>query len=97
MENQVCEATVEIKHANGLHMRPAMKVVDVASKFRSHIAVVNNEKDVDAKSIMQMCLLEATVGTRLTIRAQGSDAREAVEALRDLFENVLPHEPLEKA
>jgi phosphocarrier protein len=95
LENLVCETTIEIKNANGLHMRPAMKVVDLASKFKSDITVSNDKGDVDAKSIMQMCLLEATVGTEVTIRAKGSDAREAVDALRDLFENVLAHEPTE--
>ncbi|MHC4413426.1 MAG: HPr family phosphocarrier protein, partial [Planctomycetota bacterium] len=34
LEKVVCEASVEIKNADGLHMRPAMQFVDVASQFK---------------------------------------------------------------
>ena len=33
LETVVCEVDVEIKNAEGLHMRPAMQFVDVASTF----------------------------------------------------------------
>ncbi|GAI53153.1 unnamed protein product, partial [marine sediment metagenome] len=33
LEKVVCETEVEIKNADGLHMRPAMQFVDVASQF----------------------------------------------------------------
>jgi phosphotransferase system HPr-like phosphotransfer protein len=35
---------------------------------------------------MQMSMLAATYGTRLKIKAEGADASEAIEALRDLVE-----------
>jgi phosphotransferase system HPr (HPr) family protein len=81
-----CELEVEIKNADGLHMRPAMQFVDTASRYQSSIAVSNEQASVDGKSIMQMSMLAATYGTRLKIRAEGVDASEAVEALRELVE-----------
>ena len=88
-----CEIEVEIKNADGLHMRPAMQFVDMATKFTSDVAVSNNENTVDGKSIMQMSMLAATCGTKLKIRAQGPDAQQAVDSLRELVEIKMFGEP----
>ena len=93
MEKVVCEAEVEIKNADGLHMRPAMQFVDIANRFDCDITVSNSENTVDGKSIMQMSMLAATCGTKLRIRAEGSDAGEAVESLRELVEAKMFDEP----
>jgi phosphocarrier protein HPr len=93
LENLVCEETVEIKNADGLHMRPAMQFVDVANQFDSDITVSNAENRVDGKSIMQMSMLAATCGTRLAIKAEGPDAERAVQALRELVEEKMFDEP----
>jgi len=86
LEEIVYQAELEIKNADGLHMRPAMQFVDVASQFDSDVKVSNDETMVDGKSIMQMSILAATCGTRLKVRAEGPDAQQAVEALRELVE-----------
>jgi phosphocarrier protein HPr len=86
VQNTVCELEIEIKNADGLHMRPAMQFVDTASKFQSSITVSKDDTKVDGKSIMQMSMLAATYGTKLKIKTEGADANEAAEALRELVE-----------
>jgi phosphocarrier protein len=93
LETVACEAQVQIKNADGLHMRPAMQFVDVANRFECDITVSNAENAVDGKSIMQMSMLAATCGTKLKIRAQGQDAQQAVDALRELVEEKMFDEP----
>ena len=93
LENVVCEAEVEIKNADGLHMRPAMQFVDVANQYKSDITVSNNETQVDGKSIMQMSILAATCGAKLKIKAEGPDASEVINALRELVEEKMFGEP----
>ena len=56
----------------------------------------NPENNVDGKSIMQMSMLAATSGCKLTIRAEGPDAEEAIEALRELVEEKHFDEPTSK-
>ena len=56
MEKVVCETEVEIKNAEGLHMRPAMQFVDAASRFDCDVTVSNDQTSVDGKSIMQMSM-----------------------------------------
>lgn len=94
MEKAACETEVEIKNSEGLHMRPAMRFVDVASQFDCDITVSNDETDVDGKSIMQMSMLAATCGTRLKIKAEGTDAQKAIDALRELVEEKHFDEPI---
>ena len=96
LENEVYEAELEIKNAEGLHMRPAMQFVDIANRFDSEIKVSNGETNVDGKSIMNISMLAATCGTKLRIRVKGPDAREAINALRELVEDKHFDEPTPK-
>jgi len=96
LENVEYEAELEIKNAEGLHMRPAMQFVDIANRFDSEINVSNGETDVDAKSIMNISMLAATCGTKLKIRAKGPDAQKAIIALRELVEEKHFDEPKPK-
>ena len=93
LENLVGEATVEIKNADGLHMRPAMQFVDLASQFDCEITVSNGTTDADGKSIMAMSMLAATCGTRLKITAVGPQAEAAIAALREMVEVRMFDEP----
>jgi phosphocarrier protein len=93
LENVVYEAQVEIKNADGLHMRPAMQFVDIANQFDSDITVSNDQTNVNGKSIMEMSMLAATCGTRLTIKTEGPDAQEAIIALQELVEEKHFDEP----
>ena len=81
-----CEIVVQIKNADGLHMRPSMQFVDIANQYQSSIRVSNDQTVADGKSIMQMSMLAAVCGSSLKIRAEGADAEEAVKALRELVE-----------
>ena len=94
LKNVVYEADLEIKNAEGLHMRPAMRFVDIANRFQSDIAVSNDQTKVDGKSIMQISMLAATCGTKLKVRAEGPDAQEAIDALRELVEEKHFDEPM---
>lgn len=70
----------------GIHMRPADLLSRVAGKFESEIEIEKDGQIVDCKSIMSILTLGARQGSQLHIKAVGSDAKEAVEALSELFE-----------
>jgi phosphotransferase system HPr (HPr) family protein len=91
----VAQAVREARVTNkeGLHARPVMRFVDLASRFKSSIVVVNvsgRGEPVDGKSAMQMMLLEATQGSVIRIEATGEDAAVAVDALAALIESGCP-------
>ena len=82
------EATLTIKHNGGLHARPARLFVQLAKKFTSTtITVARNDHQANAKSILNLLTLGATMGTQITIRATGPDELEAVKALQELVES----------
>ena len=93
LERVICEMEVQIKNAEGLHMRPAMQFVDVANRFECDITVSKDKNSVDGKSIMQMSMLAATCGTRLKIKAEGADAKRAIDVLRELVQEKHFDEP----
>ncbi len=89
------EREVIIANSLGLHARPAMQFVDLASTFSSRVIVqkqCGECYEVDGKSVMQMITLEAGVGTKLKIRADGEDADAAVRQLAELVENKFGEE-----
>jgi phosphocarrier protein len=93
LDTPVCETEVEIKNADGLHMRPAMQFVDIANRFDCSITVTSGQTTVDGRSIMEMSMLAATVGTKLKIKAEGDDAEQLIETLRELVEEKMFGEP----
>jgi phosphotransferase system HPr (HPr) family protein len=93
LEEEIYETEIEIRNSDGLHMRPAMQFVDLANQFNCDITVSNKQDSADAKSIMQMTILAATCGTKLKIAAKGSDAQQAIQALKELVEKRLFNNP----
>jgi len=75
----------------GLHARPAGQFVQLAGRFSAEITVSGDGDGdgdwVSARSVLSLLSLAASQGTRLRLRACGSDAAEAVEALGRLLEN----------
>jgi len=80
----VQEITLTIRHEVGLHARPAALFVKTANRFTSQIVVEKDEQEVNAKSILSVLTLGAGQGAVVTIRAEGEDEVEAIEALREL-------------
>jgi len=91
---------VKVGNTEGLHARPVMRFIDVASRYQSKVSVRNVSRrgeKVDGKSAMQMMLLEATQGSVLRIEACGADAAAAVEALAQLVESGFHLGPLPRS
>jgi phosphotransferase system HPr (HPr) family protein len=79
---------VKVQNRLGLHARPAMLLAETAQRFAADITVRRTDQDeaVDAKSIMKIMMLAATVGTELEITATGEGAEEAVRELVQLVQ-----------
>jgi phosphocarrier protein len=80
----VIEREATIVNQEGLHARPAAKIVRLASSFAADIELAKDGLDVNGKSIMGVMMLAAECGSSIIIRANGPDAEQAVQALADL-------------
>ncbi len=78
------ERPATIVNQEGLHARPAARIVRLASSFTSEIEIMKDGVGVNAKSIMGVMMLAAEFGSQITIRAEGPDAEQAIAALAEL-------------
>lgn len=81
------KAVVVLKNEAGFHARPASMFVKVASKYKSDISIVKDGQAFVAKSILQILSIGAIKDDELTIEVDGSDEKEAIVALKELFDN----------
>lgn len=77
------EKSIEIKMAEDFDARPIAMLVQIASRYESSIHLLAEGKKVNAKSIMGMMSMALSQGETVTIVAEGSDEKEAVESISD--------------
>ena len=77
----MAERSVQIVNKHGLHARPAAEMVKAAARYKSDITISRDDLEVNGKSIMGVMMLAAEYGASITLRADGPDAEEAIEAL----------------
>lgn len=80
----MAERYIHIRNKLGLHARASARLVSTASQFHSEIQLLKDSIEVNAKSIMGIMMLAAGKGTELLVRAEGSDADEALNAIEHL-------------
>jgi phosphocarrier protein len=79
------ERSFGIANKLGLHARAAAQLIRVANRFSSEITIAREDVVVNAKSILGVLTLAAPVNTTVTVRAEGADAAEAIEAIGELI------------
>ena len=84
-DTKTYEVTVQIRNELGMHARAATKFVKLASSFPCDITVEKDGKKANGKSIMSVLMLVAQKGSKITIKATGSKAKEASAALEQLI------------
>lgn len=84
--------TFTIKNKLGLHARAAALLVKTANRFVSNVSLEKDGLEVNGKSIMGILMLAATKGTRITLKAEGKDAEQAIETLGKLIQNKFGEE-----
>ena len=82
-ETVTCQVTVT--NEQGLHLRPADALVQLAQRFVADIELVHEDGCFDAKSILEVMALGAGPGTQLVVQARGLDAKQAVALLASAF------------
>lgn len=77
----MAERSVQIVNKHGLHARPAAEMVKAAARYKCDITITRDDLEVNGKSIMGVMMLAAEYGASITLKADGPDADEALEAL----------------
>ena len=77
-------ATITLTNRDGLHARPAARLVAALTPYHARLVLTCGDKQADGKSLNQLALLQARCGDRLTLHADGDDAAAALQTFRDL-------------
>lgn len=77
---------IAITNRLGLHARASAKLVHLASQFRSRLTLEYAGRRADARSIVAIMLLAATVGGMIVIEADGPDEAAAMIAVVSLID-----------
>lgn len=83
---------IVVTNEHGLHARPAALFVQAAARFVSHITVRNSdrsEREINAKSIMDVLTAGVNQGSRIQLMADGPDEDKAIAELTELLEHGL--------
>ena len=91
-KKDIVKGSVRLVHAVGMHARPAVKLIKLAKRFRSQIAMrVAGAADwIDAKSIAKVMAMRAARDSMIEFEASGADAQVAVAALVTLIAQDFP-------
>jgi len=80
----VAQRETTVGPEEGLHGRPAARILKAAKGFSSQIALVKGDREVNAKSIIKITGF-ARKGEKVTVRAEGEDAEQAVDTLAEVI------------
>ena len=80
------KSVARITNKRGLHARASAKVVEAAARFQSEITIAKDGQAVNARSIMGLMMLAASLGSEITVEAKGPDEDAAMKAMLALIE-----------
>ena len=78
---------IVVQNQVGLHARPATFFIQKANEFMSSIWISNEERKVNAKSLLGVLSLGVTRGMSITLTAEGADEEVAINELISLIES----------
>lgn len=93
MNGVTLRRNVVIRNPYGFHMRPAAAFAETAGRFQSEVILINGDRRVDGRRILELMMLGADEGSEVVLEVSGPDADAAVEALVEILSAAEPPEP----
>lgn len=77
------DVTISLPH--GLHSRPSARLAQAARQYAADILLINQEAEVDAKSMLDVLSLALKKNDNVRILAKGPGSRDALLELRKIL------------
>lgn len=81
----VLQQPVIVPYAEGLHMRPATLLSELAKQFDAQATLIRGDVRADLTSVLDLFMLCAEKGTELILEVKGPEAEKALQALTQLL------------
>ena len=78
---------VKVRFPQGLHARPAARLVRLFRTFRSCVFLRAGNRVANAGSLLNILLLSATFDSQLEVQASGEDEDAAIRAAEMFFQS----------
>ena len=76
---------VVVKFKEGLHARPAVKLIKLLSGTQSEVTIIKNNEAYQAKSITSLLSAGITCGNSISIKVEGPDEEKVAADLESYF------------
>jgi len=80
---------LKIINKAGLHLRPAGVLSQISMKFKSNIIIKLGEREIAAKSVLNIMAAGLKSGDEIELICDGEDEAEALEVISNAIENGL--------
>ncbi len=80
------KALARITNKRGLHARASAKIVEAAARFQAEVTIIKDGSRVNARSIMGLMMLAASLGSEIGVEVEGPDQDAAMTAMLALIE-----------
>ncbi len=80
---------VTVANKSGLHARPAAILAQAAGKCDSDVRILYGNKNIQAKSILNIMSAAIKCGTEIEIQCEGDTEAEDLKTIVDLIESGL--------
>jgi phosphocarrier protein HPr len=78
--------TLPITNVRGLHARASRKLAELALTYEdTRIMVRKDDEEADARSLMDLMMLGAGIGSEVEVEAEGPQAVAALDAIEALL------------
>jgi len=84
---------LEVRDPAGMHLRPAAQLSHEAKGFRAALRLCKEGACADMRDVHALLSLGIAHGDRVTVYAEGDDAKRALEAIAALWERLNPQTP----
>jgi phosphocarrier protein len=78
---------IVVRSKFGLHARASARITILAQSFKSTVVLVANGRRANARSLVAVMILAASMGTRVYIETSGPDEVEALAAVARLIDS----------
>lgn len=80
---KMTEKTYVVQSAEGIHARPATKLVHAAGQCEGEVSLTYNERTVNLKSVLGIMSLGVPSNASFTIRVEGGDEAASFQILEE--------------
>ncbi len=81
--------SIVVNNPSGLHLRPAGLLCKEAMRWHSRVSLISKGTTTNAKSLLSVLAACVKNGDTIELICDGSDEKEAMEAIQNLIESGL--------